>query len=241
MSHLSTVRAALGGAMAAFAVAVMVPITSAHAAPATVHVYPGDTIYIEHVTDTAREDSMCTAGPIIRLPGDVPAILTAGHCGDDGDLVSWKAPWGGEVPLGNLVRPINRMIGLVMHDYAVIPINVENVRIDIGRRYAPTGYLSLYELEDFGNRGAVSICSVGSKTGSRCGTLYSVNTRTQRVLSNMVAGNGDSGGPVYLTRPNGVTEVLGILRGREDAIDKRAVTVPIELALRAFDATLYIK
>ena len=208
-----------------------------------VAVFPGDTIYVKHGPDNPRDyaTSVCTVGPILKLPNNSPAILTSGHCGEDGDAVSWKSPSGTEIPIGTLQLSVNRNIGVVWHDYAIVPIDINQVRIDIGHKRAPTGFMSVEQLNAFGQRGPIAVCSIGSETGSRCGDLYSVNTVTYRVLSNLKADHGDSGGPVYIPHSNGATEVVGILRGYDDSPEHRAVTIPVELALNAYNASLYIK
>lgn len=205
-------------------------------------VYPGDTIYVKHGENNKRdyESSVCTAGPIIKLPNETPAILTAGHCGEDGDVVSWKSPSGSEITIGTLRMSVNRPIGMVWHDYAIVPISVDNVRIDIGHKRPPTGFMSVDQLYAFRQRGPIGICSVGAITGSRCGDLDTVNTVTNRILSNLKADHGDSGGPVFIPHSNGATEVVGILRGYDDTPERHAVTIPVELALNALSASLYI-
>jgi hypothetical protein len=155
----------------------------------------------------------CTSGPGVRV-GSTEYMLTAGHCGTaTGQLVRQGHPDVPQVPMENVGTIANRS-GYPNLDAMLVTANV-----------SPTLYRSWYNLslvsstpwESLVNQ---TVCTGGAFTGESCnlhivrvnfcGTTSCGLTSAGRNGS-IAAGEGDSGGPVYILAP--ALQYSGIIKG----------------------------
>lgn len=212
------------------------------ASPATAaseYLVPGSHLVIEHYDGTLSD---CTAGPVVSYGNNQRGVITAGHCGEDGESVVWEDSRGREYKLGNLFHPIDKLIKNVRYDYALVPVDESLIDMPVAGKYIPSTYLNGEDILKVQRSGApIHLCSVGIMSGERCGDVQ-VETNygsIPRITSSFSSIPGDSGGPVFAKRTDGYVEIVGILRGSENATG-RAVIVPIQPALDMYNVKLSI-
>lgn len=201
----------------------------------TSHLLPGSTIAIRH--HSTGESFLCTAGPIVSLPGGGRGVLTAGHCGDDGDVVQWDSGQGPRVTVGKLFHPVNKVIDGVMNDYAIVPVPSKYTSLNVGGKYPPATFLTVYELHSMYS--SWKMCATGLTSGSRCGNMVGY-TPDGYIETDFASSHGDSGGPVYLVNKElGSAAIVGIVHGH-DKIDGHSYVMPIKRILDAYGVKLLV-
>lgn len=203
------------------------------------YLVPGSQLVIYHADGSAND---CTAGPGVSFGEGRRGIITAGHCGSDGDRVYWVDGNGRERELGALFRPIDKMIDDAQYDYALVPVDPAVIDLYVAGKYLPTTFLTGREIADIKNRGeTIHLCSYGITSGERCGDIFIENPRAAvpRITSSFRSSPGDSGGPVYAKRVDGSVDIVGILRGVEN-LTQNSVIVPIKPALDMYRVKLSV-
>ncbi|TXH11162.1 MAG: hypothetical protein E6R04_03110 [Spirochaetes bacterium] len=243
--RLSTRRLA-AAVVAAIAVLLGVGSTisapSASAAPRTTlssYLVPGSQLTIYH-SDGSSSD--CTAGPGVSFGEKRRGIITSGHCGEDGDKVYWVDDNGREHRVGDLFRPIDKMVNFVQYDFALVPVDSAMIDTPVAGKYNPTTYITGAEIANIVKSGStIHLCSYGITSGERCGDPIIENTYGSypRITSTFRSDHGDSGGPVYAKRTDGSAAIVGVLRGQENST-MNSVIVPIEPALDMYNVKLSI-
>lgn len=208
---LRTLLTRLG--LAAVAVAVlagMVWATRAHSVrqliplPSAEAIGPGVGIKVTYADNS--ETTSCTAGFLVRTEGGQPGLLSAGHCNKPGGPGSVAVHRGGIYPtVGTFTETVydgngwnDADIGLItLDDPDKIPLASEI------NGHPVTGVASGIEIGD-------TLCHFGIRSAEpRCGP---VTTSEKNKVRFAAAGTcGDTGGPVYLKRPDGTAEAVGIL------------------------------
>ena len=205
------------------------PLTS----PAVIET-PGVQIIIEHEDGSA---SKCTAGPAVTLPTEERAFITSGHCGKNGDRVSFVMPDSTVSAVASIDRQVEMRIDGMMHDYSIIRLPTGSVSPVIGGRYRQHGAMSMDELSALNAHTVVELCSIGTVSGERCGNLVAVNRDAGELVADFHSINGDSGGPVFI-RDGDDAIVVGILLGYRTDASADSVIVPIELMQNTYGLTL---
>lgn len=190
----------------------------AHAAPSSVG--PGSSLVVHHDLDDSW--LTCTAGPYVASGGTTMnptfGVLTAGHCGRAGDKVY---EYLGNNEVGDFIGTISssfegrKEIGVETsgYDYALILLRKDQMNSN-GRvgGHKITKALNFAAVAEKMTTPGVKVCSVGVKSGYRCGTLDSVDTNRTEILANMHSAKGDSGGPVWISE-GGDYYLIGTLSG----------------------------
>jgi hypothetical protein len=241
--RLSTRRiaaAAVAAIAVLFGIGSVVSAPSASAAPSlSSYLVPGSQLTIYHDDGTASD---CTAGPGVSFGAGRRGVITAGHCGKDGDHVYWVDGNGRERQVGDLFHPIDKTINFDMYDFALVPVDSSMIDTPVIGKYNPITYLTGREISNLMKSGdPIHLCSYGIASGERCGDPIIENTygTSPRITSTFRSDHGDSGGPVYAKRTDGSVGIVGVLRGQENTT-KNSVIVPIELALDMYNVKLSV-
>lgn len=221
--------------LAAIAAALAVSTVLAPAAHANVYTEPGMPITVEHGDGTA---SRCTVGPLVILPEGDQAILTSGHCGENGDHVDFTVPHNA-IPASQLDRRVDQRIDGILHDYGLIRVFPGSVSSMIGGRYFQEGFLRMDEIDVLRRQpGGLEICSVGITSGERCGPVVKVDFAVGEIVADFDSAKGDSGGPVFVKNGDTSALVVGILMGYRLDATKDSVIIPIELTMNTYGLSI---
>jgi hypothetical protein len=188
-------RLRLLAAAAAPIVALTIPSAPVHATPGVL-VYPGMEIH--------QGTNVCTLGyvdPQMRI------AFTAGHCrgsgpvGDkDGNFVGTQAFFRDNTPDGATIDT-NHQIA----DWEAISlapdVQVNNI-LPSGKQLISDP--SVVPAPD------LPVCHFGVITGESCGTIQAVYNGWFTMANGVVSQKGDSGGPVYVTTPDGRAAIIGM-------------------------------
>lgn len=236
MSRMRKLAVALSVALA---VGSLVPAVAASASPND-DITPGSRIIIGHGDGSL---STCTVGPYVSFGyGDEKryGALTAGHCGDAGDIVYRETSDGQREHISNLFAPVNTTDPTgTRRDYSLLPLDRAYVNPSIEGVYPPRGVVLVRELSAAYQQGTpVTLCAAGITTGMRCGPLVEVDA-TGHIGARFPSDHGDSGGPVWAKTSDGI-RMVGLLRGNLIRDPSISVVVPIDMPLLAYDAKLVI-
>lgn len=211
--------------------AILMPVGQWFAA-ADALITPGQTITVGKQNG---KTSVCTAGPVVRLSDGSPAVVTSGHCGDNGDEVTFDST----VPAARMERRVDQRIDGVIHDYTVVPVRTGTASPVIAGKYPQSGFLRMDELRVLGNQlGGMELCSVGAKSRERCGPMVRVDYGRGEIVADFISVKGDSGGPVFVKTAEGTALVVGILMGYRTDGTNYSVIVPIESAMDTYNLTV---
>lgn len=151
--------------------------------------------------------------------------VTAGHCGQEGDLV-WPTDatyaWDYATEAGTFIYSGMHHVeeGQVGVDVGVIEITDPQRHMEVVGEAIPTGLVEEMHTE------LPQVCKTGGSTGYTCGTFEHNNrvqlvmgedgerVRTRGAIARVCAAKGDSGGPVF-TEVNGRAAVIGVVSGTE--------------------------
>lgn len=212
-----------------------VAISLAPAAHANIYTAPGMPITVDHGDGTA---SRCTVGPLVVLPAGDQAILTSGHCGENGDHVNFTLP-NSTIPASQLDRRVDQRIDGILHDYGLISVFPGSVSPMIGGRYFQEGFLRMEEIDVLRRQpGGLEVCSVGITSGERCGPVVKVDFSEGEIVADFDSAKGDSGGPVFVKNGDTSALVVGILMGYRLDATKDSVIIPIELTMNTYGLTI---
>lgn len=212
---------------------------SSPAAPVS-GIAPGSRVIIGHQDGSL---STCTVGPYVSF-GDSDdkryGALTAGHCGQAGDVVLRETADGRREHVSNLFAPVNSTDAAgTRQDYTLMPLNTAYVNPNIEGKLAPRGVVVMRELLAAHLSGApVTLCASGITTGTRCGPLVEVEANGH-IGARFPSEHGDSGGPVWADTPDGA-QMVGLLRGNLIRDPSISVIIPISMPLVAYDAKLVV-
>lgn len=182
------------------------------------------------------------------MQGTVPGFVSAGHCGDTGEVVYYEpSQWTLGVRLGSFADSRFPAPGQTGNDYAW-------VRADSGHTLSPT--VHGYGKGDVTVRGSTeaavgaAICRSGRTTGWRCGTIeaknQTVNYGTGETILNLTrttacSEGGDSGGS-YITGAGQAQGVLsggsGTCKGKQPNNRTRSFYQPLLPILQAYNLGL---
>ena len=187
-------------AVRAFAATVTAAVVAA-CFPATANadpvlVYPGMEIH--------QGPHLCTLGyvdPRLRV------AFTAGHCRGDGPvtdkdnkLIGNLATFRDNTPNGAFVKTDQEIAD---YESIVLANDVTPNNVLPGGRVLQSDPGLVVTLGE-------PVCHFGITTGESCGTVEAVNNGWFTMGHGAVSQQGDSGGPAYITSPNGPARIVGI-------------------------------
>lgn len=172
----------------------------------------------------AGTSSACSSGFAV-LAGSAGRLLSARHCDPSGNgaVYDGSVYSGGNdqiAPGGSQVAATASLDSLLI-DPTVSPATVgKSYRGGVGS--SSTSHVANYSTNDVGDK----ICSSGAAFGEKCGNIFNdaatdvVNGVTVPVIkamssNNIVAGGGDSGGPIIARLASGDVQARGILVGAD--------------------------
>lgn len=218
-------------ALAAVSVAALVCACPAAAAPSAPPLPPSPAITpgagLAVVTPAGNSGGACTAGFLAYDMSGRPVMLSAGHCDHGGGVFMKYAATGAYEKIGSFSKAIYQGDVGEDADAGLIALN-SDIPVDtrILDRRPVVGSTDAVKVGD-------QLCKYGLTTGRQCGSVTDV-TATKVVFA-ATAEPGDSGGPVYLIRPNGDAIAVGItIRGDPD----NAVAELVQPWLQAWGLTL---
>jgi hypothetical protein len=192
------------------AAAIMVPSPAAAAPPLqpSPAITPGAGIVVADASGTGG--GSCTAGWLAHTRSGRPVLLSAGHCDHQGSVsMKWTATNHYEA-IGHFTKSVNEGNVEEDSDFGVIALDTQipsDTRV-LDRRPVD-GVTSAIGMGD-------TLCKYGAATGRTCGRVLATPT-SSKVRFDAKSAEGDSGGPVYLIRPNGDAVAVGItIRGGDD-------------------------
>lgn len=190
-------------AIAASLTAVLAPAV-ANAAP--IKVSATDKIVIIH--RSGSDPSTCTVGFVFTGTDGEPRAITAGHCGEAGDVVQTADHRTiGRIAETSFVESGTDAMRFNSRDTALVSftpgaVTVEDEIPGVGRVNA------IAEREDAERANPVA-CKLGQATGLTCGPLISIKTPSPMLAFRMASANGDSGAPVWMYDADGKVLALG--------------------------------
>lgn len=187
---------------------------------------PGKITPGARITNT-RLGSYCSVGWIVEKNGE-QFILTAGHCGREGDVFSMEDPEGRQSVVGTMTYSEFQNHGDIgRYDKGLIKIDnpaMVDARVQL---FWKNQQMTTATVQDtnWTEEHKPRLCRMGARTGLSCGPYYGLGADGQ-LIYNAISLPGDSGGPVFATH-NGNVFPVGIVSGglKEDAIHQ--VTQPI--------------
>jgi hypothetical protein len=150
-------------------------------------------------------------------------LLTAEHCGREGSSTTWRTglytntPIVGDQTYGGTDTDIMKLRGQSYGPYMYYGPKGANTAVAVKGHAAP--FAGMY-IHHSGASSGVAYNSVVTHTGLSVnygdGLIYHGITRAVHPDGLMVAGNGDSGGPVFALDQNGYVHAVGIISGISD-------------------------
>lgn len=178
--------------------------------PAASALGPGTAIAVSYADGTGG--MACTAGFLVRTRKGKTGVLTAGHCNKtgEGSPVSMNPGSGAYLTVGTFSMGVSEGMQGEEHDIGLVMLDSDKI--------PRTPSITPTSMPVAGVAGDLEVgqqlCKYGMKTGRvECGQITDV-TESKVVF---LAGSqcGDSGGPVYLIRPDGAAAVgIHIRAGR---------------------------
>ncbi|MHA7653230.1 S1 family peptidase [Mycobacterium sp. ML4] len=175
--------------------------------PAASAIGPGAAIAVAYADGTGG--MACTAGFLVRTAGGQTGVLTAGHCNrpGEGSKVSMNS---GSVPyqtVGTFTQTVSEGTRGEAHDIGLVMLDSDKVP----RTASITGPMPVSGVAGDLRIGE-QLCKCGMRTGRMaCGQITDVTESKVAFLAPSQC--GDSGGPVYLIRPDGAAAVGIHIRG----------------------------
>lgn len=203
--------------LAAFSVAFTTPAAASPPLPASPAITPG--AGIATYSGASDDTETCTAGWLAHTRDGHPVMFTAGHCTHGGLQVSmkWTATNHYE-KIGTFVQSVDQGNVGDDADFGVVALDSQiprDARV-LDRRPIDGTTAAVNEGDE--------LCKYGVTTGRTCGHVLAAPTAS-KVRFDAPSDSGDSGGPVYLIRPNGDAVAVGItIRGNQDHTIAELVT-----------------
>lgn len=185
---------------------------------------------------TTNAGSSCSFGWMVNSTSeaaDRKYMLTAGHCGNQGDVVYVRDSNGNDTPVGEFVESTGDRLR-DGSDYALIEVTDSARRAELpfeDPRFE--GWVDQAWVE----ANNPDICRVGYRTGVSCGSYLGMKNNT--ILYEGISDHGDSGGPVWAVDRNGDRWAVGVTSYgfTEDAT--RAGAAAIEPWMTRYDLGIY--
>ncbi|MCT7661999.1 S1 family peptidase [Mycobacterium sp. CPCC 205710] len=181
--------------MAAATAALALTSAPAQATPGVV-VHPG--------MEVRQDTNVCTLG---FVDPQARVAFTAGHCrgsgsvGDrSGNVIGTQASFRDNTPDGTTIDT-NHQIA----DWEAITLAPDVMVNNI----LPNGR-ALFVDPAIVPAPGLPVCHFGVVTGESCGTIQAVNNGWFTMANGVVSQKGDSGGPVYVTTPDGRAAIIGM-------------------------------
>ena len=193
-----------GGAFSALLATIAVAVAPLAAAtpplPASPAITPGAGLVSTNAAGS--EGTTCTAGWLARDSAGREVMLSAGHCTRGGAVSIKYSVTGAYEKIGAFSSAVNEGAFGADRDFGVIALD-SAIPVDtrILDRRPVVGATSKVAVGDV-------LCKYGSLTQRRCGPVTEV-TPSEVVFATAGEG-GDSGGPVYLIRPDGNAVAVGV-------------------------------
>ena len=194
---------------------------------------PGVAIY------NADSSGRCSAGHFVG-DGERLFILTAGHCGDQGDTFFYKDRAGDNVKIGEMVLEARNTNTDRINSADIALIEVSNPAAQVSTSPALNAPLAGWmPLEDFALT-KPTICRAGSTRGVSCGNFIDRHEDQGLFTFGNDSAPGDSGGPVYASI-DGKLWAVGVLSfgNDQDPSDVEVGAMEIGNTMKQFDLKLY--
>lgn len=211
MSRANTpakVAALVSTLLTAAAITCASPASAAPPLPPSPAITPGAGI-ASHNPDWT-DGTSCTAGWLAHDQAGLPVMLSAGHCDHGAVAMKWSQTDAYET-IGTFTQSIDQ--GMTGEDTDIGLITLSNNAIPTDTRV-----LSRRPVEGVTIDVKVGdvLCKYGNTTGRQCGAVLAAPTAS-KVRFSAASEGGDSGGPVYLIRPDGDAVAVGVTLGHTDA------------------------
>lgn len=144
---------------------------------------------------------------------DTAYIVTAGHCGEPGDVMYIPSPNGG-IEIGHVVvSQYDRFAsGEFSRDHGLIEITQPSL-VD---PYLPTGEeIKGWRTPEWAEQNGYAVCKLGATFGYSCGEFISME-RDGQFSFRGYGERGDSGGPVWARTPEGDAYAIGVFSNLND-------------------------
>jgi len=214
------------------AVVISLPLFPSVASAYAPQIRPGDTIGIR---DSLGRSSGCTIGPFVDGIDGITTALTAGHCGEFGDKVYWTDPAGNTRKVGSIFDPKTEedKSGFA-NDHALVILKSPAMASTTIRGEGIVGIASFDALKV-----GTPLCSLGKTSGYRCGRVVETDPDRRTISADFFSDHGDSGGPVWVSTPEGA-RIVGLLYGGGFGPDLEEVSMiaSIETPLKDYGAKL---
>ncbi|MBV7280962.1 S1 family peptidase [Corynebacterium sp. TAE3-ERU30] len=173
----------------------------------------------------------CSAGFFGRAKGR-DFMITAGHCGDQGDDIYGRNEYGEQAFLG---RVVESEFTLNKKDWALVDVSRSEA---VWRSTPPftaslVGYLTVDQMDEV----RPQICRLGWRTGLSCGD-YRKGFSELMFEAHAPADHGDSGGPAFAIIEDKLY-AAGFVSSGSDYEPDRETFASIAPVLEHFDITLY--
>lgn len=144
---------------------------------------------------------------------ETPYIVTAGHCGEPGEVMYIPGPNGG-IEIGPIVASQYERFnsGEFSRDYGLIEITEPSL-VD---PYLPTGEeIKGWRSPEWAEANGYAICKLGATFGYSCGEFIAMERDGQFSFKGY-GERGDSGGPVWARTPEGGAYAIGVFSNLND-------------------------
>lgn len=154
-------------------------------------------------------------------------IMTAGHCGNEGDNVYIETSSGETVPVGQFVWSDFQENGNTPIDYALIELTIDPQYVS-GTPPLEGMQLAGYADGSWLQQANPYICRLGYRTGLSCGQFREL-TSDYAFAYDGIVDHGDSGGPVYAIDPQDNSKMYAVgvtsFMFAQDATNSGAATI----------------
>jgi hypothetical protein len=199
MTTLTQLRVGIVTAGLTAAALLTAPLVGA----ATITVSPGDRVdYVSPVADT----QFCTIGYVYTATDRRTYAITAGHCRTTNAGYARDKRSG---LTGGFIRAVFDPPSSGGADYGLI---------DFGIRTLPLSFIGNTPTSDDHPQPRLgqSVCHTGVSSGQHCGRIVATHGDDQYLTAGMPASiPGDSGGPVWVQKPDGYAQIIGIWLGEK--------------------------
>lgn len=209
MSRANTpakVAALASALLTAAAITWASPATAAPPLPPSPAITPGAGI-ASHNADWT-DGTSCTAGWLAHNQAGRPVMLSAGHCNHGDVAMKWTQTDAYET-IGTFTQSIDQGSTGEDTDIGLITLSNNSIPSDtrVLSRRPVEGATTDVKIGDI-------LCKYGNTTGRQCGPVLATPTAS-KVRFDAAGAPGDSGGPVYLIRPDGDAIAVGVTLGGE--------------------------
>lgn len=168
-------------------------------------VFPG--AVINNVTSM----KMCSAGWVAKGNGEKTYIITAGHCGEEGDVFYAAGRFGSMKRIGYMKNRLYDETGRGSNDYGIIEIDNPHVSVSANIPVSnDSGKLSGVITHDQATRRGMKICHIGFHNAVACGNGFARLDKNSAYSYFSMSREGESGGPVFAVDTDGHLYALGV-------------------------------